>query len=353
MSPISERQIVSLHTYSGVQMYQFASGELIDLTWTREADEVSRATVNVPSRLEYDRMPDIYPWLHWVSVWDETGQDLYWAGPVQNVEGNRDGLSLTCRDPAALYTRTRCPVTKRWDVTDPVEIAGELWDYLVELHGLNIAPMVRLNPYGEKVDYSLRADDQMLDAVFEDLVRIGLRWTVVAGMPILGPMPRVIIAALGEHDFVGKGITLKRDGSQTFNDVLLRGGDNLSRARVEMGGLNLQTSVTIDSMFGVSNVDRATKEYAKHVSRFHDTLSLPQSAVLHPDAPVDVRQLVPSSRYTLEAYGVLMQMELTGIDVSCTPEASTVSVRLAAVDDELPELITVKNQNSISGAQQQ
>ncbi len=144
-------------------------------------------------------------------------------------------------------------------------------------------------------------------------------------------------------------MTVVRDGSKTYNDILLRGADALSRARVPMGGLNLQTIVNVDNAFGVSNVDRAVKQYARYVSKVRDSISMPDDAVLTPNAPVSIDQLVPSARITVEAFGLLIPMELHGVDVRCTPAESTVSVRLTAVDDDLPELIDIQDKSSITG----
>lgn len=350
-----ERQVVTLHTVQGVQLYQFLGSELVDLTWSRDAEQVSRCEMTVPSTLEYNRLPDITPWLHWVSVWDDTGQILYWTGPIQKTAATRDSMSISARDMACLFSRTRCPLAKRWDVVWPVTVAEELIDRMVELHGLEVKPVVQpVRPlqYDERYSFTAKGDEAMLDTTMDELVRLGLRWSVVAGVPILGQLPRTPFVSLVETDFVGGGLTIVRDGTTTFNDVLLRGADNLSRARVDMAGLNLQTIVNIDDMFGVSNVDRAVKQYTRYTSQIRDTVTLPDNAVLHPEAPVDLDQLIPSARFTIDAYGLLLPMELTGIDVRVTSESAAVSVRMVSVNDELPELIEIQNQSSISGAAQ-
>lgn len=346
---IGDTQIVSVHTNTGVQLYQFLGSELIDLTWSRDLRATSRCEVTVSSELDYNRLPDLVPWQHWVSVWDETGQTLYWTGPIQKVAATRESVVISARDVSSLLTRTRCPMTKRWDTTDPADVAGELWRAMAEHHGLNIAPIVRYDPLGDKFDFKAVADEQLLDKLSDELVGFGLYWTVVSGTPVMGPMPRDPVAALGETDFVGGGITVVRDGSQFHNDVLLRSGDAVSRARVPLGTLNLQTIVNIDSMFGVSNTDRAVKQYARYVSTIRDTVILPSNSVLHPYAPVSIDQLVPSARLVVDAYGVLVLMQLTGVDVTYTSETSSVSIRMESVDDELPELVTIQEKDSMSG----
>lgn len=347
-----ERQVVSLHTFQGVQLYQFLGNTLIDLTWSRESDTPSRCEITVPAFMESDKVPDIVPWMHWASVWDDTGQHLYWTGPVQKAVFSRQAMVLSCRDVSTLASRTRCPMTKRWDIAWPSDIARELWDRMVELHGLEIEPIVMpVHPlqYDERYAYEATADNALVDSMFDELVRLGLKWTVVSGVPILGRMSRKPVAALSEADFVGEGMSVVRDGSHFATDVLLRGGDNLSRARLPAGKLNLQTIVNIDNMFGVSNVDRAVKQYVRSTSKIHDAVALPDSAVLHPDAPLSFDQLIPTTRIILDAYGLVFQAELTGIDVRCSADGSTVGIRVAGVDDEPTELAVITGRGNVSG----
>lgn len=349
---IPDTQIVSLHTVSGTQLYQFLGNDLISLTWSRETSTPSRCELEVSSSLDYNWLPDIVPWLHWISVWDETGQDLYWSGPIQKTTATRESLSISAKDMSALFSRTRCPLTKRWDVAWPVDVAAELLAPLIELHGLGVEVAKQpLHPlqYDERYDFQCQADGTLVDAVFDDLVNLGLRWTVVSGTPVLGPLPRTAVASLTENDFVGGGLTVVRDGSDTYNDVVLRGADTLAAAAVPMGGLHLQTTVSIDDMFGVSNVDRAVKQYAAYTAQIRDTVTLPDNAVLHPYAPVHISQLIPSARFVVDAYGLLIKAELTGIDVTYSSTTSSVAVRLTSVDDDLPELVVLNNRGSISG----
>ena len=347
-----DTQIVSLHTVQGVQLYQFLGNELVDLAWSRDADVTSRCELTVPSTLDYDRLPDIVPWLHWISVWDDTGQELYWTGPIQKTVATRQSMTISARDMSTLFTRTRCPITKRWDVTWPADVAEELIDKMIDLHGLGVKPIKqRIQPgqWDERYDFAVSGDGKMLDAVMDELMRLGLRWTVVSGIPVLNHMPHTPIAALAETDFVGGGLEIVRDGSMTYNDVMLKGADNLAQAAVPMAGLHLQTTVEIDDMFGVSNVDRAVKQYAAYTSRIRDSVVLPDNSVLHPQAPVSLAQLIPSSRVVIDAYGQLMLMEVTGVDVSYNSSTSSVSLRLDSVVTDEPELLALKDKTSISG----
>lgn len=337
---ISDKMIVSIHTRHGVQLYQFLTTGYSRLKWTRALREVSICDLVVPRADGYTGIPDIYPWHHWVSVWDEHGKELYWTGPIQYARGGRDWLTLSAGDPASLLSYTRCPLTKRWEVADPSQIAAELWEAVIEFHGLTARVVDRLDPRGDRFDYACIADDKMIDEVMGELVDLGLYWSVVAGFPILGPAPFDPIVALGEEHFVDGQLEVIRDGRNTYNDILLRAGDHEARAYQPLpGGLRLQTIVQRDSVMGVSNAEKAAYQAVRYAGAIRDAISVPSGSVLHPQAPLNVRQLIPSIRVNVEAYGLLSTMELEGITVTATQGRADVAVDLESVNDELPELI--------------
>lgn len=343
---VSDDQIVALHTASGVPVSQFLSSQTVDLKWRREKCEVSKCDITVPSTadyarsegLEYVAMPDLMPWAHWCSVWNGPGTELYWTGPIQTVVAGRQTMAISSADCSALMARTRTPLTKKWEVTDFSVIAGQLWSSMVDLHGLPTRPVLRNDPRGGHVDFSTTKDSAMLDETMGDLVQLGLAWTVVAGVPLLGPPPLEPVGALADTDFI-EGLKITRDGASSYNDVLLRTADNIARSRVDMAGLNLQTLVKIDDMFGVSNAARAAAQYASYTSSIRDAITVAGGAALHRDAPVDISDLVPGARFSVDAYGLLAMMELHTVEVSCGRGATSVSVGMETANDRLPELM--------------
>ena len=336
---LSGQQIVSLHTASGVQLYQFLPQDYVTLRWGREHSDISRCEVEVPTRL----VEDITPWLHWVSVWDGSGTVLHWTGPVQKATYRRAATTVAAADIGSLMSRTRVPLTKRWEASDPAEIAAELWQAMIETHRLRGKPIVRRDPLADPFDWSSTADEQMLDKTVDDLVGLGLCWTVVAGTALLGPAPRTSMAALGEDDFLDGDLAVVRDGTRVFTDVVLRAADATSRARVNNAGLNLQTIVNVDSLFGVSNADRATRQYLRYCSRMREAVVLDGSARLHPQAPLTLEALVPSARVTVAAYDTLSLMEIQSVEVAASEGDVEVTVGLESVDDDPPELVKVSD----------
>ncbi|AXN53300.1 minor tail protein [Mycobacterium phage Thonko] len=348
MPVVTDDQIISLHSVSGSTVAEYTPDKQVTSMWTRDLSEVSRAELTLPPVIDLDALPEIVPWLHWVSVWDGERNIKLWSGPVQRRAINRRGLTVSARDGGALLQRTRNPITKRWDAADPAWIAGELWRSMIEQNGLREPPIIREDPDGERFDYRVVKDDQMLDATISDLVNLGLRWSIVSGVPILGPLPHDPVATLTEADFIGDGIELLRDGSTTFNDILVRGPDNLARSHVDLHGLQLEAIVNVDSMFGLSNVERAAYEKARHNASIRDVISLPQGTQLSPDAPVSIDELMPSARFVIEAYGLRQLVELIGVEVTRDQTGGVATaVKMEAVPPKI-ELDDVKPGGSTS-----
>lgn len=338
MPVVTDDLLVSLHTAGGTTLYQFLPDDYTDLTFGRATRDGSQCNLTVPPLPGADRFPDIVYWHHWLTVWDGTRQGaeaVLWTGPIKKIRDNRAGLALQAVDHSAYLSRTRNPMTKRWDAADPSTVAGELWSSMIEAQGLRTRALVRPDPEGDRYDFQVITDEQMLDQTMGQLVDYGLRWTVVAGTPILGPLPMEPVATLGEDHFLGDGIDFVRDGTGTVNDVLVRGQDNLARERVDFYGQNLQSIVNLDSMSGVSNVTRAAQKYVRTTGAVRTMLELPSGTVLHPDAPVTFDQLMPSARFVIEARGVRQLMLLTGCEVNRRAGAATVSVTMETVEEKL------------------
>lgn len=335
MPVVTDNQIISLHTGSGVTLYSFLAEHYTDSTWTRDQRDASSCTLTLPPQDGLDSLPDIVPWLHHVTVFDGDRDVVLWTGPIQKASANRAGLSLKVKDHGAYLQRTRDPMTKRWDATDPATIGAELWRRMLEHHGVNSRVIERPDPEGDRFDFQSLADDQMLDQTIRSLVDLGLRWTVVSGTAIIGPVGLEPIATLSADDFLGDGITLSRDGSAVYNDVMVRGADVRQRERVDFYGQNLQTIHDVDDMFGVSNVTRAAQQYVRHTGTVRTVLELPANTTLHPDAPVSIDELMPSTRFVIEDQGIRQLMELTGIEVNRRSGSASVSVSMESVEEDI------------------
>lgn len=341
MTPRANRVIdpnmyVSLHTYDGIQLDQYPPKRQLSITWGRALRNVSTCELTVPSTLLTSGVPDILPFMHWVSVFS-SADELLWTGPITVPDVGEDTLIVNVSDPMVYAQYTRVPITKQWSGTDPADIAAELIAPMISMHGLRTRLVVRRDPEADPFDYETTADEKMLDVVLNDLVDKGLRWTAVAGTIVLGPMPRDPVVELSNEHFTEAGIRIKRDGRKTANDVMVRGGDATAQARVPLGGLNLQSLVSVDDVFALSNVRHALRQQLRHTARIREALVLSENTQLHPNAPVHISELVPSARFPINAYGLQTMQELDAVKVTRSGADVSVAVSMENVVD-LPEL---------------
>src|SRR5690606_17959169 len=140
------------------------------------------------------------------------------------------------------------------------------------------------------------------------------------------------IAELYECDFLVE-LERRRDGTQTFNDVRVQGQNWAQNAVVDLAGLRLQTIVSLDDMFGASNIQRATQQYARESATLRDELVVPPNASLHPQAPVTLDDLVPGKVFTVHTDTISQLMRLDAVTVSGSPETFDVQVTLVALEN--------------------
>lgn len=324
-------QAVSVHTASGVQLHQFLPEHQSSLLWTRNLRETSRCELVVPAIPGMIPRDAFTPWRDWISVWDSAGRDLYWTGPIVAPEGDHDTWTVNAVDVSYFGRATNVPITKRYETADPADIAAEMYAHMARQHNLRIRPHVRRDPEGDPFDFQVKQDEESVKDVIEELAGLGLYWSVVSGVPVLGPARKRAVVALSEDDFVEGGLRWVRDGRESFNEVLVRGADALARVSVPMGSLRLQKIVNIDDMFGVPNVQRAADQHVRQTGFIRDVITVPGGAKLHPDAPVAVEHLIPSTRFNVEAFGMLQLMELESVEVRAVSGDVSVGVSLEAV----------------------
>lgn len=100
-----------------------------------------------------------------------------------------------------------------------------------------------------------------------------------------------------------------------------------------MGGLVLQSLVSIDDLFGTANIRRAARQYTVASAQLRPRLVVPASAELDPRAEVDIGVLIPGVRMIVAARGQRALMRLTQVDVSWAAGEHSVKVTLETVND--------------------
>jgi hypothetical protein len=347
---VTANQAITVHDWrTGIAAFQFTPQEYTTLDWTLKQLDAGTCDIAVPPLQGVDPLTEIAPWASWVTVWDgDTGFAL-WTGPVQKVSYSRTGgLTLNVKDHSAYLQRTRTTMSKEWDNTDPVHPANELWMAMLAQKGIKATPIVIPDVHGFRYDYTSVEDTKTLDQNMSDLQDLGLVWTVAAGVPILGPISYEPVAELSEDDFIGDAITLTRDGSATYNDVLVLAEGSQTRETVEYYGQSLQTIKNFDHLSDVSNVITAAQSYVQQVGGVKTVLTLAEGTQLHPNAPVTMADLIPSKRFIIEAQGVRQKMQLTSVEVSRTAGAATVKVTMISDFELPPELTSPKKQSTSS-----
>ena len=331
MTVVDPWQSVVIHTADGVQIDQFLPDKVMSLTWSRSLRETSKCNLVAPTPEGVNPRTWITPLSYWVSVFDSAGQELYWTGPITDADGDHDSMNINASDVSFFTDATNVPITKRYETALAEDIAAEMYAHVARQHNLKIRPIVRRDPEGDPFDFQVKQDEQNVKAVIEQLAGLGLYWSVVAGVPVLGPASSKAITALSEDDFIEGGLRWVRDGRAAFNEILVRGAEDLARANLPMGGLHLQKIVSIENMFAVGNVQRAADQHVRQTGFIRDALTVPGGAKLHPDAPVDIQHLIPSTRFNVEAFGLLQTMELESVEVRTVSGDASVGVSLESV----------------------
>lgn len=327
----------TVHTVDGRGLGVIPCSVMSGITWGRESREVSGCDIDMMTEGDPELLEDLRPWVHWVTVWH--GERPVWTGPIQSVRIGRVTSKITARDPSTFMWRTRVPVTRTWADTDPTGIAASMLASMNDLHHIDAVPIV-LPGITESFTYSATADSRMIHQAMDDLVKLGLEWTVVAGRFVLGAFSEDPVAELAECDFL-VDIDRLRDGSGTFNDVRIQGQNWAQTARAPLAGLNLQTLVSLDDVFGVSNIQKAARLYAQEVAAIRDVLVVPSGASLHPEAQITLDDLVPGKVFKVSANGIANLMKVDQMQVSASPGTFDMQVTLVAVQGhgELAELV--------------
>lgn len=319
-------QVFSVETWDGI-----SAGPIecpTTYTWSREQSEVSSLTLTAPRQ---EITTELVPWLHWVSCWD--GQTLQWRGPIQSVSFDNTGMNITAKDVATFMWRTRTVTTKSWSSLDIATIASDMWRDMLDLHNIHAEPVVLPSRASAgRYSVSVTADTKMMNQDMAELAKLGLKWTVVKGRPVLGTQPTEIAAELGECHLTA-GARIERSGVRTANNVRVQGKNYTHTERVSLGGLNLQSIVSIDDIFGVSNIVSAAREQALKRGVIKSTLIVPSSDTLTPDAPIELDTLIPGVRLAISALGMRTLCELQKVSVTGGSGGTSVAITIGSVDD--------------------
>lgn len=296
-------------------------------SWSRELNEVSRLSLSAPAQ---ELSPVLTPWTHWVSAWH--GGQLQWFGPVADVNRDRVSMQLEARDVAAYMWETRTLTTRQWSQLDVAPIAADMWREMLALQRVDAAPVVLPSRTESRFDFAVSANLKYVHQEMAELTKLGLRWTVMRGRPVLGTQPAAPAAEL-EECHMSAGIQIRRSGRGVKTDVRVQGKNGAHTERVNLAGLQLQGIVNLDDLFGVSNIQRAAAQYVARTARIRDELVVPSSATLTPDAPVELDMLMPGINIAVSALGLRTVLRIDQVQVSGSASGTEVAVTLATPDN--------------------
>ncbi|MEU1550195.1 hypothetical protein [Nocardia sp. NPDC005745] len=317
-----EQAAFGVHSHDGIALGVIeCPGEF---AWSRELNQMSRLSLKAPLQ---DLASEIVPLVHWISCWH--GQSLQWVGLIEDSLRDRTGMSIEARDHARLLGWTRTPTTRQWNQLDVAPIAADLWRDMLDVHGIQAEPIV-LPQLAEQERYNVTAtaDQRLVSQDIAELSKLGLRWTVVRGRPVLGLQPTTVAAEL-EDCHLTSGAHIRRSGARTANDVRVQGKNAAWTERRELGGLRMQSIVSLDDLFGVNNIQRAAADYVRRSARIRDELVVPPAATLTPDAPVELDMLVPGVHLSVSALGLRSVLRVDQVQVSGSPQSIDVAVTLS------------------------
>ncbi|WP_064442261.1 NADH-quinone oxidoreductase subunit NuoG [Hoyosella altamirensis] len=333
---------VRFHDVNGTTVAELACNDVRNITWSRELSEVSRVEVTGGTAAAPQIPEDVHEWVHHASVFRDG--EFVWSGVAQVVDFDDDEWRVTVRDPGTYQWRTRTPITRIWSDTDPVRIAGELWEAMFGLHGLAQAdPHLYFSTV--TYDFSATRDRRMMHQVTEDLVRLGIDWTVHAGRPVIMPATQVpeLTAPTGfaDCDFAER-LRVRRDGTRLFTDVMVKGQNFAANATQELGGLRLQDIVAMDDLFGQANVRRAATQLVARRAAPRLEVHVPAGATLSPDAQVTINELMPGVVFPVHTSlggGISAYRRLEKVEVTQDANGERVAVTLGEVPDQPDEAV--------------
>lgn len=319
---------VSVHTADGRSIGDFTCDTIASYKWGREDSEVSTAEIGVMTQGNPDLCEELRQWVHWITVWHD--DIAVWTGPIQGITLSRATTTISARDSSTFMYRTRVPITRTFTDTAPARIADTVWQAMNRLHGIRATPFVIPGVVNDTFTVAAVSDTKMLNSFMDDLVKVGLHWTVVAGRPILGVFPADPVAELAQCDFMVE-LQRRRDGTQTFNDVRVQGTNFSATATAPLGGLHLQTIVSMDDLSGAANIQRAALNQANKLAVLRDELVVPASASLHPQAPITLDDLMPGKAFIVHSDTISQVMRLDQVDVSGGSDSFDIQVTLVAL----------------------
>ncbi|MGW5147523.1 hypothetical protein [Rhodococcus koreensis] len=328
---------IQLHDVHGTTVADLDTQDTTDVKWSRALSNVSSCQLDGNTSGAEDIIKRVRPWVHWATVY--RGDDYVWTGQVTQVSVRPRAWTIVVKDLATLMWRTRVPITQIWRDTDPCEIATELWDAMIRFHELSVPDARRLSST-VAYTFSVDRDRRMLHQAMDDVVKLGVEWTVIGGMALFQPALRtpgldLAHVELSDRDFEEE-LEVLHDGTRFFNDTRFQGKNYGATAVKEVAGLHMQNLVSMDNLQGEDNITRAAQQSVAKTGKPRSAIIVPPGATLTPGAPVQMAELVPGvviPVWTEVSGGVRDLLRLESVEVTISAGLEKVAVTLGEVPD--------------------
>jgi hypothetical protein len=312
------------------------------LTWGRALDDTSSANLEAEVAINVDCRADIAtlrPWRHEIGFYRDGEQ--VWVGPILAVRASTERLSIQARDITAWWDHRLIHRDHKYVVeTDLATIFKDVSDDAMEP---DTTPRVVVEPTETGVKSTmtiLTAQHQKAGLVIRDLSRAGVDWTTVAREIIVGGQT-VPVDSIGlfTDAFFANPPTVVLDGSQQANNVVVSGSGSGSAGATIYAAAPRKELIVADGLLEEAQTVSTIQDFRAALAAAESRVELAseivavQEAVLAPDAPYGIDELVPGALCELALAETIVPISgifrLQSVSVTVNAQQNVEAVRLA------------------------
>lgn len=278
----------------------------IGLSWQRVIDDTSTGSVTLVQDADCcELLRNIRDWKHELAIY--RNEDLVWVGPILKPDPSGLQFKIDARDLSAWWDVRLLHTDRVFDL--PLDLAYIFEAVANDAMEPDPSPglVVRATPSGTKDKYSkLAAENVIVGPLLRDLANTAVDWTVVGREALVGG-PELSLRPLGpltDEHFVRPPHPVV-DGTQRGTRVIVRGagsgaqgdkvvGDATNEAARHEFGL-IERVLSIQTITDGGSAQKAAESRVELIATDFPI----QDAVLTPEAPVAVSDLIPGRRVQL------------------------------------------------------
>lgn len=284
----------------------------------------------------------VWPYAHELAIFRGDGERPIWMGPVTPIpetvqpDGNTDLITMYAKDILG-YTDVRlthidmwfqdsapdAPIA--WGRADPVAIFQWLVERATDLDDPGLRNAVSYQPTSRLVQRTGRAEEFYVGEELRDLARTGVSfYTVGRSVYVHGdwqPYAGLRLKRLTQADFLGNA-TILVDAVNAATAVSVVGAvppgstdqTNTPPAKVYLGAVDpffglIERLVKADRITDLSTLEAIGRRKVFYGNPPPTVLTIDNGAVLSPDAPVSIHDLIPSRWFEIAAQGTCRSVQ--------------------------------------------